>query len=120
MTFLWIFFSRAGTVDSDRLDNYDNYWINKLACIDESHSVRNNLDIDEAEEKLQNIMKYTQRATAGQKDSAFHQILEKDNVSTPEYGFLFFCLYLNNKTIENIHTTGQRLFWNVSRAHPEL
>ncbi|XP_043277761.1 uncharacterized protein [Venturia canescens] len=71
----------AGTVDSDRLDNYDNYWMNKLACIDESHSVRNNLDIEEVEQKLQSILKYTQSSDV-KRDFISEEISEKDRVST--------------------------------------
>ena len=50
----------AGIVDEDRIQNYENYWLDKLACMDESHSLRNNLDIVEAESTLNRLAEWVE------------------------------------------------------------
>ncbi|XP_024945437.1 uncharacterized protein LOC107272310 [Cephus cinctus] len=49
---------KTGAVDEERLRNYDNYWIEKLACMDKNHTIRNNLDIFEAEKIMKGLLNF--------------------------------------------------------------
>ncbi|CAL7933691.1 unnamed protein product [Xylocopa violacea] len=48
----------SGVANEEKLTDYENYWANKLAIIDRDHTVKNGLDISEAENMLNNINAY--------------------------------------------------------------
>ncbi|XP_011305958.1 uncharacterized protein [Fopius arisanus] len=51
---------QTGKIDEERNANYDNYWRERLACMDHAHTDRLSLTIEQADDYIQNIQKYLQ------------------------------------------------------------
>ncbi|XP_012272462.1 uncharacterized protein LOC105695492 [Orussus abietinus] len=49
-----------GGANEDRLVSYDKYWIDKLQCMDETHTKQNKLDIIEAEKTLRRLIEFAE------------------------------------------------------------
>lgn len=46
-------------MDDERLKNHDMNWIEKLAEIDQKHTIEKNLDMEEIERRIQSLEAYT-------------------------------------------------------------
>ncbi|XP_015121899.1 uncharacterized protein LOC107044508 [Diachasma alloeum] len=103
---------QTGKIDEERNVNYDNYWDEKLSCMDHAHTDRLSLTIDDAEACIKNIQKYLRMTEPKTSPINYNKVA---NCVEMNKGQVLAC----SDEVQNFISTVDKLQFQLVRINPE-